>query len=424
MAAPISHLTSRKTPPAAPSRRRADALAQADLGAVGGVQGGRRTFCVYGPQAAFELADELDFLVARAVEPNVFFAPQFMLPAMPRLDDRPVRLLVARDEDETRSRLRLVMPFTVERAGLWGGPPVVRAWAHPFGPLGTVLFDGDDPAGTASSLFRGLTDPGLGLPPILVLPDMRLDGATARTLVTEAKRMGLPHGRLQLRSRAALSATGNPEDFLKGALSGRRRREMARQRRLTERRGTIAFDIARSGAEVAPALEEFLSLEASGWKGRERSALLSDRYRAAFARESINGLAARGAVRIFTLRVDARPVASVVALVMDGEAVLWKMAYDEAFSSVSPGFHLIARASQALIADPAVLFVDSCAVPDHSLMNRLWRERVELGTLVIGLKPESGPVDRALTALRRAAMLRQRIGLLRRAARRLLRRDA
>jgi hypothetical protein len=35
---------------------------------------------------------------------------------------------------------------------------------------------------------------------------------------------------------------------------------------------------------------------------------------------------------------------------------------------------------------------DSCAVPDHPVMSRLWSERKPVGTIVVGLMPEA---DRA-----------------------------
>jgi hypothetical protein len=44
--------------------------------------------------------------------------------------------------------------------------------------------------------------------------------------------------------------------------------------------------------------------------------------------------------------------------------------------------------------DPNINETDSCAVPDHPIMSRLWSERREMGTLVIGLTPGSDKVAR------------------------------
>ena len=42
--------------------------------------------------------------------------------------------------------------------------------------------------------------------------------------------------------------------------------------------------------------------------------------------------------------------------------------------------------------DPNIMMTDSCAVPDHPVMSRLWTERKPIGTMVIGLTPDA---DRA-----------------------------
>ena len=165
---------------------------------------GTQRFSIYAPAAAFDLAEELDFLTTRAIDQNVFFAPQFLIPAMPRLDERNVRLMVARDEGPRRSRLRFLMPYSIERAGLVGGPATIRAWTHPFGPLGTPLVDSDDPHATLSGLLATLRKPELKLPDVLVLPDLRIDEPFARAVLAATEALGLPTARANGFDRAAL----------------------------------------------------------------------------------------------------------------------------------------------------------------------------------------------------------------------------
>ncbi len=394
---------------------------RAQASALVGELGERVRFSVYEPLAAFDLVEELDFLTGRAIERNVFFTPQFLVPAMPRLDDRSLRLLVARDGEPGRDRLRMLLPFSVENAGaLGGGQKVVRTWTHPFGPRGTLPLDHDDPARMLSNLFDALRDPTLDLPPVLVVPDLWLGGPVVAHLQREVERRGLLAKIVDTRSRAALDARVGRVDVLGELLSPKRRRELGRQRRLLEARGALTFECAREPAAVRSALDDFLALEASGWKGRARSAMLTDRYRAAFAREAVNACAEKGRARIYTLRLDTLPVASVVVLSSGGDAVLWKTAYDERHADASPGFQLMARVTQALVADHDIVSVDSCAVPDHSLMSHLWRERVEIGTMVIGLRPGAKrEMERAATGLRRTRELQQARWRLRRAVARL-----
>ena len=373
---------------------------------------GVRRFSVYLPSAAFDLEPELDFLTARAIDQNIFFAPQFLVPAMPRLDERQVRLMVIRDEGPSRSRLRFLMPYSIERTGLFAGPSVIRAWTHPFGPLGTPLVDSDDPTATIENLLQTLSRKELGFPSVLVLPELRIDEPFARTLLATAKRLGLPFASAHGFDRASLDA--GPGASMADVLSSKRRRELQRQRRLLEAKGVVTFDVARTPLDVRPAMEEFLTLEASGWKGRERSALIMDRYRAAFARESVHKLAEKDRVRIFTLRLDGVAIASLVAFVVGGEAFAWKMGFDETHSAASPGLQMMVQVTEALMMDPAVTRADSCAVPDHFLMNRLWKQRLPIQTLVVGLTRESGrAVERAASGLEQVRRTRNAARLLR-----------
>jgi hypothetical protein len=105
--------------------------------------------------AGYDLQEELDFLSNRAMEPNVFFSSRFLAPAMPRLEDREIRLAVIRDENG-QSRLRLLMPFSVEKPGFSIGTPIIRAWANSFGPLGTPLVDAENAAETIDHFFDAL----------------------------------------------------------------------------------------------------------------------------------------------------------------------------------------------------------------------------------------------------------------------------
>jgi hypothetical protein len=131
--------------------------------------------------------------------------------------------------------------------------------------------------------------------------------------------------------------------------------------------------------------EEFLALEAGGWKGKKRSALVTDRLHMAFAREAISNLAAVDAVRIHSIDFNGKSIASTVVLMMGGEAYTWKTAYDEAYARYSPGKLLMGELTEWHLDDANIVRSDSCAVPDHPIMSRFWQEREEMGTVIIGL---------------------------------------
>ena len=69
-----------------------------------------------------------------------------------------------------------------------------------------------------------------------------------------------------------------------------------------------------------------------------------------------------------------------------GGAWAWKIAYDESLARFSPGVQATMEFTEALVADDTVA-VDSCATPDHPMIDHLWRERLAMADLMIGLQP-------------------------------------
>ncbi|WP_244631559.1 MULTISPECIES: GNAT family N-acetyltransferase [Rhizobium/Agrobacterium group] len=362
---------------------RPDADTRVEIGRPG------REFCLYPAGLGYDLQEELEFLSHRAMEPNIFFSARLLAPAMPRIDDRQVRLALIRDEGESHSRLRLLMPFTVEKPGFAMGAPIIRVWSNPFGPLGTPLVDAEDAAETIDNLLEALTAREAKLPSVLVLPDVRLGGRFAQLARAVAIGRDLPVAVTDSFRRPMLESLQDGETYMKASVSPHHYREMQRQWRKLGQLGRLEYAVARQPEEVRQRMEEFLALESTGWKGRKRSALINDRYRAAFAREAITNLAEVDAVRIHTINLDGRAIASIVIFLMAGEAYTWKTAYDESLSRYSPGKLLVMKLTDWHLDDANILRTDSCAVPDHPIMSRLWEEREEMGTLVIGLARNS-----------------------------------
>ena len=352
-----------------------------------------RKLSIYAASAGFDLVDELDHLAMRAIEPNVFFNPRFLAPAMPRLEDREVFLAVMRDENDLRSRLRLLLPYSIEKPVLGIGSAVMRAWSSPFGPVGTPLIDSDDPVGTTEDFLTMLARPTLSLPGVLVMPDIMLDGASASVLRTAALARNLTVETVNKNERAELKSTLSGDEYFKAALKPHHFREFKRLRRRLGEEGELRFAMARDPDDIRVGCEAFLTLELMGWKGRERSAMASDRFQAAFAREAIDRLSEQDMVRVHTLSLDGNVIAAIIVFIERGIAYTWKTAYDEALAKFSPGTLLMMEATRRNLEDPNIQVTDSCAIPGHPVMERLWTERRQTGTLIIGLTPDA---DRAV----------------------------
>ena len=295
--------------------------------------------------------------------------------------------MVMRDENEIRSRLRFVMPYTIERPGLPLSMPVIRAWSTPFGPQGTPLIDHDNPQGVVEDLFDILARKHLRMPEVLVLPEMRANGEAAKVIKSVAASRRLPVRAIERKERPFLQSDADADTYIQEAIGAHHRHEYRRLWRRLAEKGELAHRIARTPEEVRRSLEHFLVLEASGWKGARGTAMAVDRFRAAFAREAVNNLAERDCVRIHTLELDGRVIAIMIVFVVGAEAWTWKTAYDESLHAFSPGVLLMIGVVRSHLSDPAIRRTDSCAVPGHPVMTRLFRERETIETLVVGLQP-------------------------------------
>ena len=191
---------------------------------------------------------------------------------------------------------------------------------------------------------------------------------------------------LQSHVRACLDATGDADDLLRDALGAKKLKDLRRQRNRLAEHGAVHFDVARTPAEMTIAVETFLMLEASGWKGQRGTALSQDDGDAAFVRRATSALAETGQCEIVTLRAGETPVATAIVLRHQDRAFYFKLGVDERFAKFSPGVQLTLELTRYLCADPAIRLVDSTAAPDHPMINPIWRGRLAIGDVLIPLR--------------------------------------
>ena len=193
------------------------------------------------------------------------------------------------------------------------------------------------------------------------------------------------------------------EAQLENALSGKKRKELRRLRARLESEGAIAFETLSDESALADWIADFLTLESSGWKGRAGTALASDAAGRTFFAQALENAFARGALRFSRLTLGARPIAMIVNFIERGDVYSFKIAHDEEFARYSPGVMLEIELMRALENEPGFSFIDSCAAPDHKMINSLWRGRRAMAALNIsGSGAAHKAIFRLLTGLERA----------------------
>ena len=338
---------------------------------------------------------------------NIFFNPAFLAAGRGRITRKPIFQLIAwecRDEERTA---HFAMPVLHHPASLLM-PEHYRALVHPFAPLGTPLQSTLPEADLAARLADLLkTAFKAGLPPLLIE-----EAATGTVFDRLADGMSnndsIGIHRVEVGSRAALDAASETQYPGK-----KRRRELNRLLRKLTEQGDVDFELAKTQFDVLLRFEEYLLIETRSWKGRRGTSIQAIKRHAAFARQAVSDLAREGRCEVLSMRLDGKPLASMILLSMNGYYYPWKITFDEHYARYSPGSLLMARLGDYLRSLPDFRMADSLARTGTSWMDLFWRDKIMLQNVALAASTEE-----AEKLIHRAALPER----LRSMARRLLRR--
>ena len=320
---------------------------------------------------------EWDALAACASEPNAFAERWFVAASIAYLDPpADARMLVIREAG------RLIGLMPVATAPRYGriGVRHTQNWLHVNAFLGTPLVR----CGAEAKFWSGvlaLLDGDRHVPGFLHVTMLDGSGPLAASLLAARKGTAVVHQA----ERALLASSLTPEAYYEATVRKKKRKEIARlQARLKELGEVVTLRFA-AGEPVEPWIDDFLALEASGWKGSSGAALANDTATIDFTRTALRGAADAGRLQILRMDVGGRPIAMLINFLTPPGSFSWKIAFDEDHARFSPGV-LIQVENLALLSDPAIDWMDSCAAPDHPMINSLWGERRTVVRVTVPLR--------------------------------------
>lgn len=321
-----------------------------------------------------------DRLALDAAEPNPFFESWYLLPSLRHLPDTGSVKVLRFEED---GRLAGLLPV-VRAARYYRWPvPQLSSWLHANCFCGAPLVARGCEEGFWQAVLRWAdAHPGAAL--FLHLRGIPLGGpmhaSLARVLAREGRHAAIVHGE----ERAMLASDLSPQAYLEASISGKKRKELRRQAKRLAEEGALAFVRHADARQIAPWCDQFLALEAAGWKGRSGSALACNEATERMFRESLEGAAQRGRLERLTLTLDGRPLAMLATFLSPPGAFSYKTAFDERYSRFSPGV-LLQQENLAVLAREDIAWSDSCASADHPMIDHVWRERRRIGRLSIAI---------------------------------------
>jgi CelD/BcsL family acetyltransferase involved in cellulose biosynthesis len=335
-------------------------------------------------------------LAGSTATPNPFYEYDFVLPAHELFGGPQVELLVAMDGAGDWVGL---MP--VERKRRWRHlvGATLTGWMHPYCFLESPLIArGFEEKAAEALLHEARRRVGL-----IAFDRLPAEGPVASAVASACDVLGVKPIMWKSFERAALQRRAE-DDYVRSMLGSKHYRELRRKSRQLERElGEPVAVVDRAGDPRA--VDDFLDLEAAGWKGDEGTALASGPA-AGFFRAICPKFAEAGRLQMLALEAGDRIVAMQCCLIAGEGQFCFKIAYDESLARFSPGTQLIVETASEFHRRPELQWVDSCSKPNSEPLERLWPDRRRLVTMLVpGVGARGGAVSveaRVAAALRAA----------------------
>jgi CelD/BcsL family acetyltransferase involved in cellulose biosynthesis len=314
-------------------------------------------------------------LAASTVAPNPFYEPWMILPAIEHIaagEDVRFLLMFGPADKSGVEPLWGLFPLEIRRECLRLPIRTLGFWQHRYCSLATPLIDAKRVWEVLDAFWRWFEDNPLGchvLDTNYLLAEGPLRAVWADFAIGRSSLVLNEFPRcIQVRSESF-------DTYVSDLLSPNHRRDNRRKERRLAELGSPTFELLRDGSQVDRWVDDFLQLEASGWKGADGGAFATQAADAAYFRKVIGDGFLEDRVWLMSLSLDGKPIAMKSVLLADDGGFSFKIAYDESFSKYSPGILLELQHLRWMFDDPRVNWSDTCAIPRHPMYVTISNER-------------------------------------------------
>ncbi len=344
---------------------------------------------------------EVEELAKDAIEANPFYLPGFLLPWVEFFGDGHEQCLVW--EDSSR-RMHGMLPLMSDRRSPVPGVCFIDALKNEYLYQTVPLVRRGSEAKVVTSLAqvrKGSLRTVIGRKVLGIrILESGIDSPFFVELSTARMFDGVKGVTIFPTDRAVLRPGYSYEEHLTRTISKKHRKDAARKRSKLESElgGVLQFEVTIAPQEER--IEEFLALEASGWKGRCGSAIKELPQVKAF----FKAMSARmcNLCELHTLSVAGRPIAMMHVLRSGDAYFAYRLGVDERVHTHSPGALLLMEITRRMLDECKFSLFDSCATSSSELFRRQWSETrhlatcyMNLGSFVGGLVIEGMRVARA-----------------------------
>lgn len=337
------------------------------------------------------LRREWEALCRRCAEDSVYYAPHYMLPLLDTVAaETDVRVVTGWDG----GRLIALLPVVLKRLPVPGLTAAGQAWRTDYTFNCLPLLDAGQPIEAASAILDGLSSLSCGE---WLLPELNAEGAVCAAFQRALDKRNAPFSVMAKFERASLGIGQGFEEHMMQRVSSKRRRDLARNRRRLEEIGRLSLRTETAGPGLAEAVQAFLKLEASGWKGERGTALACKSNTKAFAEQAFGPSGSDGTSRVDLLLLDGQPIAAGVIVFSGTTGFTVKGAYDESYANYGAGLILEQEVIKSFLTERWARRLDAATNGSH-VIDYLWPDKVSVADLVFSLA-ESGAATRLKTLL-------------------------
>lgn len=327
-------------------------------------------------------AAEWDDLARDCADANCFYAPELLIPAGRHLaGNDAISLIAARDDAG-----RLIGLIPIAMAGRHGRLPVANAvnWVHRHCFYGAPLLRRGHEQAAWSAILRQLDQ--MKGPAFLHLSGLDAAGRAAAALEATCVAEGRTLSEIQRHARALLRSDMSADAYWEANVRAKKRKELRRLHKRLAELGELKPRLLEDAGEIGQWTADFLALERAGWKGANGTALDCAADESAFLREALACAMAAGTLSFLRLDLDGRAIAMLINFAaMDG-GFSFKIAFDESLARFSPGVLIEIENLRLVQHSETMAWMDSCAAPDHPMIDSLWAERRSIAQYRVELK--------------------------------------
>lgn len=341
------------------------------------------------------LVEDWEELAAEAAEPNPFYEHWMLLPAIEAFADADFRCVLVWDN----GKLVGLFPMRLQRR--WRSLPIraLRSWCHRNMVLCAPLIRAASAARCVDALLKS------ELAPVIEFDLVPAEGLFYGVLAEAASAGACPWLVTDAYARAILVRERDPRSRFNSNLKNNLRRWEARLRAC----GALTPVRLSQGDDIVTWRDDFLRLEASGWKGQAGSALASREPDRRFVIEVFAEAHRRGRLVITGLDLDGRPLARHVAVTAGDGAICFKIAYDESYAKHAPGIVAEVENVRQFMETSGPRWVDSNTSRENTSYGRVWKDRRTVQSVAIGAHGAGRAAVAALPVLRLAKDLVRRL---------------